>query len=83
MKIRLIVIELGAMVFGLALAHATTVPAGSTDSAVSCAPVVRTPAPPTSNYEQSSSMSEMCTAADPWKDKMNRPETFVGPIKSR
>jgi hypothetical protein len=82
-KVRLILVELGAMVFGFALAHATTVPDGSMDSSVSCAPVVRTPPPPTSNYEQSSSMSEMCTAADPWKDKVNPSEKFVGSIKSR
>lgn len=83
MRVWLVLVELGAIVFGFAVARATTLPDGSMDSSVSCAPVVRSPAPPASNYEQSSSMSEMCTAADPWKDKMSGSEKFVGPIKSR
>ena len=83
MKVRLVLLELGAIVFSFAVAQATTLPDESTSSSITCAPLATTPAAPGSNYEQSSSMKEMCTAADPWKDRMTGKDRFVGPVKTR
>jgi hypothetical protein len=88
MKVRMGLLGLGAILSGFAVAQAATLPDGSMDPSIGCAPSARSPTPLESNYEQSSSMSEMCTAANPWNDEMNRADTFVadkfpGPTQSR
>lgn len=70
MRARLAVLGIGATLAmpGFALAQAVRVPNGAMNSTITCAPLVQGPAGSASG-SPSSSMAEMCTAADPWKDK--------------
>jgi len=69
MKVRLVLVALSSILVlpAVALAQVTPPPDGSINSSVTCAPLA--PASPGANSEPSSSMSEMCTAADPWQNK--------------
>jgi hypothetical protein len=66
MKVRLVFVELSAILMlpAVAFAQVTPPPDGSTNS-VTCAPLA--PASPDSNSQPAT--GEMCTAADPWVSK--------------
>jgi hypothetical protein len=89
MTVRLVIIELSAMLalHGFAIAQVTTPPDGSMSSSITCAPSARPQAVPGSNLAPSSSMAEMCTAADPWRPRPtgvgNDRKQFVGPVGNK
>jgi hypothetical protein len=68
MKVRLVLLELSAILAlpAVALAQIAPLPDGS-NSSVTCAPLA--PVFNGTNVEPSSAMSEMCTAADPGQSK--------------
>ena len=81
MRIGLVLLELSAIVVlpAFAFAQVPAPPAGS-NSSVTCAPLA--PSSSGANSEPSSSMNEMCTAADPWQSKTtgvhNKDQVVVG-----
>jgi hypothetical protein len=64
----LVLLELSAILVlpAVALAQVAPRPDGS-NSSVTCAPLA--PVSAGTNFEPSSAMGEMCTAADPWQSK--------------